>query len=206
MPLPAMSTNGSRATAVQARRSHRAQPKRATRTRRRWPIVTTSLVVLLVVIIGGVYGAWRWTQDQYYVAADSKGNVVIYRGITERILGFSLSKTYQQTGIPLTQVPSNYEQTVKATITASSLGEAQRIVNNVRTAVGQCHDQYVALATWVVQEDTYQAKVTLTQKQHKPTKNIVKPGPKPDNAGAMCPSSTAFGIPASALVPAAGHS
>src|ERR1700689_4077631 len=57
MPLPAMSANGSRATAVQARRSHRAQPKRATRTRRRWPIVTTALVVLLVVIIGGVYVA-----------------------------------------------------------------------------------------------------------------------------------------------------
>jgi PPM family protein phosphatase len=209
MPLPAMSANGSRATAVQARRSHRAQPKRATRTRRRWPIVTTALVVLLVVIIGGVYVAWRWTQDQYYVAADSKGNVVIYRGITERILGFSLSKTYAQTGIPLTQVPSNYEQTVKATITASSLGEAQRIVTNVRTAVSECHDQYVAVATWVSQDNSYQARVTLAQKQHKPTKNIVKPGPKPDNAGAMCPSSTEFGIPASALVPAAtatGHS
>jgi PPM family protein phosphatase len=204
MPLPAMSANGSRGTAVQARRSHRAQPKRATRTsRRRWPIVTTSLVVLLVVIVGGIYVAWRWTQDQYYVAADSKGNVVIYRGITERILGINLSKTYQQTGIPLTQVPSNYEQTVKATITASSLSEAQRIVTNVRTAVSECHQQYSTLATWVSQENSYQTRVTLAQKQHKPTKNIAKPGPKPDNAGAMCPSSTAYGIPASDLVPAA---
>jgi PPM family protein phosphatase len=209
MPLPAMSSNGSRATAVQARRSHRAQPKRATRTGRRWPIVTTSLVVLLVVIIGGVYVAWRWTQDQYYVAADSKGNVVIYRGITERILGIDLSKTYQQTGIPLAQVPSNYEQTVKATITASSLGEAQRIVTNVRNAVSECQDDYVTLVTWVSQENSYQARVTLAQKQHKPTKNFAKPGPKPDNAGAMCPPSTEFGIPATDLVPAAtatGHS
>jgi serine/threonine protein phosphatase PrpC len=209
MPLPAMSSNGSRATAVQARRSHRAQPKRATRTGRRWPIVTTSLVVLLVVIIGGVYVAWRWTQDQYYVAADSKGNVVIYRGITERILGIDLSKTYQQTGIPLAQVPSNYEQTIKATITASSLGEAQRIVTNVRNAVSECQDDYVTLVTWVSQENSYQARVTLAQKQHKPTKNFAKPGPKPDNAGAMCPPSTEFGIPATDLVPAAtatGHS
>jgi hypothetical protein len=117
-----------------------------------------------------------------------------------------LSKTYAQTGIPLTQVPSNSDQTIRATITASSLGEAQRIVTNVRTAVSECHDQYVAVATWVSQENSYLAKVTLAQKQRKPTKNIPKPGPKPDNAGAMCPSPTEFGIPASALVPGTGHS
>jgi PPM family protein phosphatase len=208
MPLAAMSSNGTRATAVQARRSHRAQPKRATRTtRRRWPIVTTSLVVLLVVIIGGIYVAWRWSQDQYYVAADSKGNVVIYRGITERIAGISLSKPYQQTSIPLSQVPSNDVQTVKATITASSLSEARRIVANIRTAATACQQEYTALATWVSQENIYQGKVTLATRQHKPTKNIVKPPPQPQKAGALCPSSEAFNIPAGAIVPpATGHS
>ena len=51
--------------------SHRSQP--ALRARRRWPIVTTALVVLLAVVIGGGYAAWRWSQSQYYVGADSKG-------------------------------------------------------------------------------------------------------------------------------------
>ena len=67
--------------------------------------MTTSLVVLLAVIIGGGYIAWRWSQDQYYVGADSQGQVVIYRGVNQRIAGISLSRPYQKTGIPLSQVP-----------------------------------------------------------------------------------------------------
>ncbi len=205
--LAAANGNGTGPNSVAARRSHRAQPRRAARTRRRWPIVTTSLVVLLGVIIGGGYIAWRWSQDQYYVAADSKGEVVIYRGINQRIAGINLSKPYQQTLIPLAQVPSNYQQTVKATITASSLSEAQRIVANVSAAVSTCKQEYTALASWVTQANTYQATVALANRQHKPVKSIPKPGPQPAKAGAMCPPSTAFEIPASAIVPpAAGHS
>ena len=131
---------------VRGRRSHRAQPRRgrgaAPAGRRRWPIVTTSLLVLVAVIIGGGYIAWRWTQDQYYVAADSKGQVVIYRGINQRIAGISLSSPYQQTAIPLAQVPSNYQQTVKTAYATGSLaqvaadrGEHQRRRHAVPAAV-----------------------------------------------------------------------
>src|SRR5207302_3861437 len=90
VPLATASENGTGLQAAPSRRGHRGQPKRAVRAgRRRWPIVTTSLVVLLAVIIGGGYIAWRWSQDQYYVAADSKGEVVIYRGINQRVAGIS---------------------------------------------------------------------------------------------------------------------
>ena len=136
VPLAAASEKG---TAVRARRSHRAQPKRAQGSgRRRWPIVTTSLLVLLAVVVGGGYIAWRWSQDQYYVGADSKGQVVIYRGVNQRIAGISLSKPYQLTGIELAQVPAPYQQTVKATDAASSLGNAQAIAANVRNGVSAC--------------------------------------------------------------------
>jgi protein phosphatase len=68
--------------------------------------VTTSLAVLLVVIIGGGYIAWRWSQDQYYVGADSKGQeVLIYRGVNQHVAGISLSHRFHGTGIKLTQVP-----------------------------------------------------------------------------------------------------
>jgi len=200
------SENGTDMTAVRARRSHRAQPRRARRSRRRWPIVTTSLVVLLAVIIGGGYIAWRWSQDQYYVGADSKGEVVIYRGVNQRIAGISLSKPYQLTGIELAQVPAPYQQTVKATDAASSLGNAQAIVTNVRTAVSTCLQQYTTLRDWVQQDNAYQAAVALAKKNKKPTNNIPKPGPQPPKAAAMCPPSTEFGIATSALAPATGHS
>ena len=53
--------------------------------------MTASLVALLVVVIGGGYFAYRWTQDQYYVGANSEGQVLIYRGVDQQILGVSLS-------------------------------------------------------------------------------------------------------------------
>ena len=209
MPLAVATENGTDPrTAAGARRSHRAQPKRTRRSgRRRWPIVTTSLVVLVAVIVGGVYVAWRWSQEQYYVGADSKGEVVIYRGVSQRIAGISLSKPYKMTGIELAQVPAPYAETVKATDAASSLGDAQAIVNNVHNAVTACQQQYTALQDWVARDNAYQTAVTLATRQHKPTNRIPKPGPPPSKAAPTCPPSTAFGIAASDLVPAAtGHS
>ncbi len=205
--MPLASENGTGPNAA-PRGSHRAKPKRAARARRRWPIVTTSLVVLLAVIIGGGYVAWRWSQDQYYVGADSKGEVVIYRGVNQHIAGLSLSTPYRQTGIMLDQVPLPDQQTLKATDAASSLSNAQAIVLTVSQAVSTCRAQYTALRSWVTQENGYQAAVALARKNHKPVNKIPKPGPQPPKATATCPSAQAFGIAASALLvsPTAGHS
>jgi len=207
MSLAVASENGTDLTAVRARRSHRAQPKRGMRSgRRRWPIVTTSLVVLLAVVIGGGYVAWRWSQDQYYVGADSKGQVVIYRGVNQRIAGISLSSPYQPTGIQLAQVPASYQETVRAADAASNLSGAQAIVANIRAAVTTCRQEYTATRDWVTKENAYQAALALARKNKKPTKDIPKPPPQPAKAAATCPASTVFGIPAGALAPAAAGS
>jgi serine/threonine protein phosphatase PrpC len=197
-------------TGVRARPSHRAQPRRARRSgRRRWPIVTTALVVLLAVVVGGGYIAWRWSQDQYYVGADGKGQVVIYRGVNQRIAGINLSHPFQQTGIELAQVPASYRQTVVATDAASSLGGARAIVANVKKAVDACQQAYLAQRAWMTRDNAfkaYRAAVALASRQHKkPPAAVAKPpGAEPPQAGAMCPPSTAFGIAASDLPPAPG--
>jgi serine/threonine protein phosphatase PrpC len=188
------------------RRSHRAQPRRIreappTRGRRRWPIVTTSLVVLLAVIIGGGYIAWRWTQDQYYVAANSKGQVVIYRGVNQKIAGVSLSSEYQLTTLQLDQVPSNYQQTVKTAYATGSLAQVRRTVDNISSASKLCQQQYAALAAWQTKDQEYLAKVAAAQKAKQKTTGITKPGPPPPAQSVTCPSSEVFGIPASALPP-----
>jgi hypothetical protein len=166
--------------------------------------MTTALVVLLAVVIGGGYVAWRWSQNQYYVGADSKGQeVLIYRGVNQHIAGISLSHRFQGTGIKLTQVPPSYQQTVRTTDPASNLSGAQTIVANIRSAVTKCQQGYAALQQWVAEDTAYQAKVTLARKQHKPAKDIKAipgPGPRPP-APSMCQPSTAFGIAAKALVP-----
>ena len=115
--------------------------------RRRWPVVTTILVVLLLVIVGGVYAAWRYTQGQYYVGTDGR-QVIIYRGINERVLGMSLSSVYQQSGIPLDHVPASDLAQVRSTITASSLAEAQQTVANIRQTI-LCDNYDAAYANWL---------------------------------------------------------
>ena len=197
---------GEKGPAVRAQGGHRAQPKRARSSGRRWwPIVTTSLVLLLVVVAVGGYVGWRWTQDQYYVAAD-QGEVAVFRGVSDRIAGWNLSKPYQLTGIQLDQVPSNDVQTVRTAYATGTLAQVQKTVTNIEAAVAQCRQQYAMLQTWVHQERTYQAQVALARLHRKPANNIKPPGPRPSPPGGMCAPSTAFGIPAADLVLPAGAS
>ena len=173
---------------------------RLARQLRRRIVIVPVAAVLLVVVIGG-FIAWQWTQSQYYVGANSRGEVTIYRGVNQQIAGISLSSPYQATGIQLAQVPTLYQQTLRATDAASSLSEAQAIVANVRSAVIACRQQYLARKAWVTEENAYQLALAQARSEHKSTSGIAKPGPQPAITGS-CPPSTAFGIAASDLVPA----
>jgi serine/threonine-protein kinase len=193
--------------AAPARAGHRSDRQhgdrqRSRRPKRRWPIVTTSLVVLLVIVVGGGFAAWRWSQSQYYVGADGSGRVVIYRGVNQQVLGISMSSPYQATGIQLAQVPAPYQQSLKATDAVSSMHGAQEIVANVQNAVAACHQQYTALRDWAQQENAYRAALAQFEKNQLPAKDKPKPPARPSQPSESCPSSAAFGIPVSALVPA----
>ena len=214
LALAVASENGTDLTAVRARGGHRGQPKRGRRTsRRRWPIVTASLMVLLAIVGGVCYAAWRWSQNQYYVGADGSGHVVIYRGVNERIVGFSLSHPYQTPTpqIQIEQVPSPYQQTLKSTDPADNLPSAQAIVQNARHAADTCHQDYVALQDWVTRENAYQHALTVFNKSNSNSKKPAKdkptpPAPAPTPAPSSCPAPTNYGIPSSALQPAAAGS
>jgi protein phosphatase len=100
------------------------------RTRRRWPLVSTILVLLLIVIVGGGYAAWRYSQTQYYVGTDGR-QVIIYRGVNQKVLGMNLSSVYRRTGFPLSHVPSSDLSQVRGTINANSLADAEQAVNTM---------------------------------------------------------------------------
>jgi PPM family protein phosphatase len=99
------------------------------------------------VIIGGGYAAWRYTQAQYYVGTDGR-QVIIYRGVNQKVLGMSLSSVYQKTGIPLSHVPSTDLAQVQSTIPSASLADAKKTVSNIRQTYA-CDQYAVAYATWV---------------------------------------------------------
>jgi serine/threonine protein phosphatase PrpC len=215
-----VSENGADPRATPARRSHRAQPRRSRGRagRRRWPIVTTALVVLVAVVIGGGYIFWRVSQTQYYVAANSNGEVVIYRGIDYRILGINWFSQYEPTGIPLAQVPSNYQQAVKAADSSGSLAQMRQTVMNIGAAVTECRGQYATQENWVTKANAYtayQAKAAAAKLEHltgraanlgppppNPGPRPLAAGQRPSGTGGTCPPPEAFNIPASALTPA----
>jgi protein phosphatase len=115
--------------------------------RRRWPVVSTLLVVLLLLIAGGGYAGWRYIQGQYYVGV-SGNQVVIFRGINEKVAGLSLSSVHIRTGIPLSHVVANDRQQVKdASIPPSGLAKAKQVVVGIRHDY-TCQQANVALAYW----------------------------------------------------------
>ncbi len=122
-------------------------------------MVTSILVVLLVVVVGGGYAAWRYSQSQYYVGTDGH-EVIIYRGVNQSVLGMSLSHVYRHTGIPMSHVPANDVTQVRGTITAASLADAQKTVNNIRQQY-TCQQYNAAYATWLAHKPK---PVTKTRK------------------------------------------
>jgi protein phosphatase len=154
---------------------------------RRWPIVTTTLVVLLVVIVGGGFAAWSYTQRQYYVG-ESSGQVVIFRGVNQKVAGISLSSVYSRTGIPIGQVTTDDRQQVLSTITATSLANANKIVSNIRQGAQACQRAAVAQQHYQIAEKAYQQALRVYQtRRHKHGTAKTGPAPKPPASPAAAP-------------------
>jgi len=171
-----------------ARAEHRA-------ARRRWPIVTTILILLVVVVVGGGYAAWRYTQSQYYVGTDGN-QVIIYRGVNQKVLGMSLSGVYQRTGIALAQVPSNDKAQVRSTVPATSLADARRTVGSIRQAVA-CSKYDVAVTAYNSKYATYKTALSAWQQKvaHLKAHQAKPPEPtapdKPQAPAGGCPTGAA---------------
>jgi serine/threonine protein phosphatase PrpC len=178
-------------------------------TRRRWPIVTGALALLVVLVGGGLYGFWRYNQSQYYVGVTPDGYVSIFRGTDQSLAGISLSSLISRSTLKASLLTSSDQATLQQTITASSVNDAQLRIDQLQGQVSQCQQTYQTLATWKIKNAAYQAYLTAktqaTAHHAKAPAVLANPGPMPTQLpGAdQCAPSTAFGILASAL-PAAG--
>ncbi|MHB1595590.1 MAG: PP2C family protein-serine/threonine phosphatase [Streptosporangiaceae bacterium] len=99
--------------------------------RRRWPIVTSALIVLFAVIGGAGYLGWHITQNEYFVGTQG-GKVAIFRGVNETVAGIHLSSVTLATNIPLGQIPTAEAGQIQATIAAENMAEARQIVARIR--------------------------------------------------------------------------
>jgi protein phosphatase len=168
--------------------------------RRRWPIVTTLLVVLVLFILGGLYGGWRYIQGQYYIGVQN-GNVAIFRGVNQSLAGISLSSLVQRyDNLPVAQVVPSDQAMIHQTITESSLTASQSLVGQIQSGVTSCHQKWQQLVTWNSADQRYQQELALYKAKKTKTPPKDNPGPQPATPDITeCASASAFGIPATAL-------
>ncbi|RKN14006.1 protein phosphatase [Micromonospora musae] len=126
-----ISTPAARASALSAPRSpapeeptpDEDEPER----RRHRPVRAAAMgIALLVILGGGLFAGWSYTQQQYYVGATEEGQVAVFRGIQGQIAGLDLSTVHSTSPAQLDDLTLAAQEQVKQGIPAKSEPDAER--------------------------------------------------------------------------------
>src|SRR5215469_7491646 len=117
------------------------------RSRRGWPVMTTLIVLFVVLIGGGLTVGYQVVRSQYYVG-NNNGNVAIFRGINDKVLGIRLFSVYQQTNIPVRGITAASAAELSRSDTGS-LAMATQFVSNIRKQYSACLSAEANLRSWL---------------------------------------------------------
>lgn len=111
-----------------ARAIHREQleqRKQSREHRRRSRIaVILCIVAAFVALTAGAWGAYAWSQTQYYLSA-SDGVITIYQGVNTNLFGLGLSHEVQRTDVAISSLPESWQEQLRQGIAVGSYDEAQ---------------------------------------------------------------------------------
>lgn len=99
-------------------------------------IVALTLVLLLAVV-GGLYGTYAWSQQQVFVG-ESGGKVAIFRGLPQRLGPINLSSVKETSDIDVANLPDYYRQLVERTIPATGDAAAEQQIIELRNQANAC--------------------------------------------------------------------
>jgi PPM family protein phosphatase len=180
---------GARATASRpGRAAHGAGARRS--GRRRLPLMTTLIGLFVLLIVGGLIVGYQVVRSQYYVGA-SGGKVTIFRGMNDKILGFSLSSVYKSTDIPVSGIPSAFVPELRRTDSVS-LAMAQQFVANIRRQYDTCQQAEAAVRSWEAHKPKPRTVKRRVDGRIVTRKVTPKYPPKPGIPG-YCPTTSTSG-------------
>lgn len=84
----------------------------------------------LVAVVAGLWGAYLWSQTQYYVGTDGD-SVAIYRGIPQSLGPITLHHVIESSTISVDSLAPFQRERVDASIRTSKLSEARAIVTSL---------------------------------------------------------------------------
>ncbi|HEX9064063.1 MAG TPA: protein phosphatase 2C domain-containing protein [Streptosporangiaceae bacterium] len=116
------------------------------RRRRRWPVMTSILALFVLLVAAGLVVGYQYVNSQYYVGT-ANGQVVIYRGLDQSLLGISLHSVYRQTGVPVSGITTTDAAAIRQS-TSGSLTEATRFAGNIKSHYQACVTARAAVRTW----------------------------------------------------------
>lgn len=160
---------------------HLAEEGPATRRGRLLRLVG-AVAVLGLVLAGGLYAGWLWSQTQYWVGlADNR--VVVNRGLNLQVASLSLSRVEERTTIAPTDLPDIYRARLEAGIDFPNRAQADGLVQTLEVQAKACRWFKEQLRPCTTVEDSW------TQPSPAPT---TSPSPSP---GATSPSPGASPSP-----------
>ncbi|MGK5445105.1 PP2C family protein-serine/threonine phosphatase [Micromonospora sp. URMC 105] len=99
------------------------EPERAGRR----PLRTVAMLTALLVILGGgLFAGWSYTQRQYYVGATEQGQLAVFRGVPGQVAGLNLSSVHSESQAKLDDLTLAAQEQVKQGIQAKSRPDAIR--------------------------------------------------------------------------------
>lgn len=104
------------------------------------------LLLVLLLVGGGLYGAWRWSQTQYYVGAQGP-HVAIFRGLPQDVGPLRTSRLFDEQDIALADLPTYQQERVRADIATDGIAGARRVVKRLREQARLCASLAAAART-----------------------------------------------------------
>jgi len=103
------------------------------RARRRKIFWLTGIILLVLALVGGAFLGYQWTQTRFYVGVDGS-NVAIYKGVQQDLGPIKLSSVFEDTDVKVSSLRVYDRQQVEQTISATSLEDAELIVERLHNA------------------------------------------------------------------------